>query len=36
LASVVALILLLPVLLVFVLSGRIMRDDLMASGMGKV
>jgi len=36
LASVVALILLVPVLLVFVLSGRIMRDDLMASGMGKV
>lgn len=36
LAAVVALILLLPVLLVFILSGRIMRDDLMASGMGKV
>jgi len=36
LAAVVALILLLPVLLVFVLSGRIMRDDLMAAGMGKV
>jgi len=36
LAAVVALILLLPVLVVFVLSGRILRDDLMAAGMGKV
>ena len=36
LAAVVALILLVPVLVVFVLSGRIMRDDLMAAGMGKV
>lgn len=35
-AAVVALILLLPVSIVFILSGRIMRDDLMASGMGKV
>jgi ABC-type spermidine/putrescine transport system permease subunit II len=36
LAAVVALILLLPVLVVFVLSGRILRDDVMAAGMGKV
>jgi multiple sugar transport system permease protein/putative spermidine/putrescine transport system permease protein len=36
LASVVALILLMPVLLVFVLTGRILRDDVMSSGMGKV
>ncbi len=36
LAAAVALILLLPVLIVFVLSGRILRDDLMAAGMGKV
>lgn len=36
LAAVVALVLLLPVLVVFVLAGRIMRDDLMAAGMGKV
>lgn len=35
-AAVVALLLLLPVLVVFVLSGRILRDDLMAAGMGKV
>jgi ABC-type spermidine/putrescine transport system permease subunit II len=35
-ACVVALLLLLPVLIVFVLSSRIMRDDLMAAGMGKV
>jgi ABC-type spermidine/putrescine transport system permease subunit II len=36
LACVVALLLLLPVIVVFVLSSRIMRDDLMAAGMGKV
>ncbi len=36
LASVVALVLLLPVVIVFMLSSRIMRDDLMAAGMGKV
>lgn len=36
LAAAVALVLLLPVLVVFVLSGRILRDDLMAAGMGKV
>lgn len=36
LAGAVALILLLPVLIVFVLSGRLLRDDLMAAGMGKV
>ncbi|KQW29988.1 ABC transporter permease [Acidovorax sp. Root402] len=36
LAAVVTLILLAPVLLIFLLSGRIMRDDLMAAGMGKV
>lgn len=35
-AAVVALILLFPVTLVFILSGRVMRDDLLASGMGKV
>lgn len=35
-AAVVALMLLLPVLVVFLLSGRILRDDLMAAGMGKV
>ncbi|RCW22641.1 multiple sugar transport system permease protein/putative spermidine/putrescine transport system permease protein [Ciceribacter lividus] len=36
LAAIVSLILLLPVLVVFVLAGRIMRDDVLASGMGKV
>ena len=36
LAAVVALVLLLPVIVVFLLSGRIMKDDLMAAGMGKV
>ncbi len=36
LAAVVALVLLLPVTVVFVLSGRLLRDDLMAAGMGKV
>lgn len=36
LAAAVALVLLLPVLVVFVLSGRILRDDLMAAGMGKL
>jgi ABC-type spermidine/putrescine transport system permease subunit II len=36
LASIVAFMLLLPVLVVFVIAGRVMRDDIMASGMGKV
>lgn len=36
LAAIVSLILLLPVLVVFILAGRIMRDDVLASGMGKV
>lgn len=36
LAAIVSLILLLPVLIVFILAGRIMRDDVLASGMGKV
>lgn len=36
LAAIVSLILLLPVLVVFIAAGRIMRDDLMAGGMGKV
>lgn len=35
-AATVALILLLPMLVVFMISGRILRDDLMAAGMGKV
>jgi ABC-type spermidine/putrescine transport system permease subunit II len=35
-AAVVSLILLAPVLVVFVIAGRIMRDDVMASGMGKL
>lgn len=35
-AAVVSLILAFPVLLVFVLASRIMRDDVMASGMGKL
>ena len=35
-ASVVCLILLLPVFLVFMLTSRIMRDDVMAAGMGKL
>lgn len=34
--SVVCLILLVPVLVVFVLAGRVMRDDVMAAGMGKL
>lgn len=34
--SVVCMILLTPVLIVFVIAGRIMRDDVMASGMGKL
>lgn len=36
LAAIVSLILLLPVLAVFIAAGRIMRDDLMAGGMGKL
>lgn len=35
-ASTVAFFLLVPALVVFVLAGRIMRDDLMAAGMGKM
>ncbi|MCX5496384.1 ABC transporter permease [Kaistia dalseonensis] len=35
-AAVVSLILLAPVLVIFVIAGRIMRDDVMASGMGKL
>ena len=35
-ASVVSLILLIPVLVVFLLGGRYMRDDVMAGGMGKL
>lgn len=35
-AAVVSLILASPVFIVFVLAGRIMRDDVMASGMGKL
>lgn len=35
-ASVVCLILLLPVFLVFMLTSRIMRDDVLAAGMGKL
>ncbi len=35
-ASVVCLILLLPVFLIFMLTSRIMRDDVMAAGMGKL
>lgn len=35
-AAVVSLILAFPVLLVFLIAGRIMRDDVMASGMGKL
>lgn len=35
-AAVVALVLLVPVLVIFVLAGRIMRDDLLSAGMGKV
>ncbi len=34
--SVVCVILLLPVLIVFILAGRVMRDDVMAAGMGKL
>ncbi|NTG51423.1 ABC transporter permease [Agrobacterium rhizogenes] len=36
LASIIAFILLLPALIIFVLAGRILRDDLMAAGMGKI
>ncbi len=36
LASIVSFILLLPALIVFILAGRILRDDLMAAGMGKI
>lgn len=36
LAAIVSLILLLPVLIVFIVSGRILRDDVLAGGMGKV
>lgn len=36
LASIVSFILLLPALIVFIIAGRILRDDLMAAGMGKL
>lgn len=36
LAAVVALILLAPLLIVFVLSGRVKKNDVLAAGMGKV
>ncbi len=36
LASIVSFILLLPALVVFIIAGRILRDDLMAAGMGKL
>nr|WP_292573299.1 ABC transporter permease subunit [Mesorhizobium sp.] len=36
LASIVAFILLMPALAVFVLAGRVVRDDIMAAGMGKI
>lgn len=36
LASIVSFLLLLPALIVFVIAGRILRDDLMAAGMGKI
>ncbi|OBZ94791.1 ABC transporter permease [Pararhizobium polonicum] len=35
-AAIIAFILLLPALIVFVIAGRILRDDLMAAGMGKL
>ena len=36
LASVVALLLLIPMVVIFYLAGRIARDDVLASGMGKL
>lgn len=36
LASVVALLLLVPMVVIFYLAGRIARDDVLASGMGKL
>lgn len=36
LATIVSFILLLPALIVFIIAGRILRDDLMAAGMGKI
>jgi multiple sugar transport system permease protein/putative spermidine/putrescine transport system permease protein len=36
LASILSFILLLPALIVFIIAGRILRDDLMAAGMGKL
>ncbi|OLP58877.1 ABC transporter permease [Xaviernesmea oryzae] len=35
-ASVVAFLLLVPALIIFVIAGRVLRDDLMAAGMGKM
>ena len=35
-AAVVSLILLTPVLIIFLLTSRVMRDDVMAAGMGKL
>jgi multiple sugar transport system permease protein/putative spermidine/putrescine transport system permease protein len=36
LAAIVSFILLLPALIVFIIAGRILRDDVMAAGMGKI
>jgi ABC-type spermidine/putrescine transport system permease subunit II len=36
LAAIVFFILLLPALIVFIIAGRILRDDVMAAGMGKI
>ncbi|PYE23101.1 multiple sugar transport system permease protein/putative spermidine/putrescine transport system permease protein [Rhizobium sp. PP-CC-3A-592] len=36
LASIVSFLLLLPALVIFVIAGRVLRDDLMAAGMGKI
>ncbi len=35
-AAVVTFILLVPMLIVFFLAGRVLRDDVLASGMGKL
>ncbi|KQR71539.1 ABC transporter permease [Rhizobium sp. Leaf341] len=36
LAALVSFLLLLPALVVFIIAGRVLRDDLMAAGMGKI
>lgn len=36
LAAIVSFLLLLPALIVFIIAGRVLRDDLMAAGMGKI